>query len=194
LVSRTGKAFFGLWIAGGLVLGTLLLLRHRAALPSPAAGDSALSNSLAGLRTPAEQGRWMAVHVLYTSCRCSQRIISHLLEGERPAGVVEKVLLVGETGRLGARLGARGFAVTPIEPTELAARFHIEGAPLLLVVGPDGSVRYSGGYTGRKQGADVRDRAIIAAAMAGQPVDDLAVFGCAVSERLKQIITPLDAK
>jgi hypothetical protein len=194
LVSKTGKAFFALWIAGGLVLGTLVLLRHRAALPSPAAGDSALTTSLAGLRTPDDQGRWIAVHVLYTSCRCSQRIITHLLEGERPAGVVEKVLLVGAPGKLGAQLAARGFAVTPIEPTELATRFHIEGAPMFLVVAPDGSIRYSGGYTSRKQAADVRDRAIIAAAMAGQPVDHLAVFGCAVSDRLKQIITPLDAK
>jgi hypothetical protein len=52
-------------------------------------------------------------------------------------------------------------------------------------------VRYVGGYTPRKQAADIRDVQILAAVRAGERVVPLPTFGCAVGARLSQTVDPL---
>jgi hypothetical protein len=62
------------WLLGMLAIGSSLLARHALALPRPAA-DAALAASMATLREPGNVGQWMAVHVLYTECRCSRVLV-----------------------------------------------------------------------------------------------------------------------
>jgi hypothetical protein len=189
VVRRRSKILLGLWFVAMLAIGVDLLVRHAVALPRPAA-DARLAASLAPLRSP-EHGGWMAVHVLYQRCRCSVKIAEHLLATERPADLDEHVLLVGEGGALGARLAASGFAVHALGEEELASKYGVESVPLLVLVAPDGSVRYAGGYTSRKQGLEARDLAIIADAKAGRDTAAIPIFGCAVSERLRAALDPL---
>jgi hypothetical protein len=191
LLQRVGVSF-GLWgwFALMLVVSATLLGRHLLALPRPAA-DEALARSMATLRTPNDAGRWMAVHVLDAECKCSQRIAEHLLASDRPKDVSEHVLLVGGDVALETQLTSRGFQVARVEPTELSDRYHIQAVPLLVVSAPDGTVRYAGGYTARKQGPDPRDLEILADARAGRSVEPIPVFGCAVARRLQSTINPL---
>jgi hypothetical protein len=184
------RAALTVWFSVMLAIGASLLVRHSVALPRPAV-DSELERSLSTLRTPADVGKWMAVHVLYAECRCSQRVADHLLSSPRPADLAEQVLLVGRSAALEDSLTARGFHVTAVEPDELAARYHVLAVPLLLVAAPDGSIRYAGGYTTRKQGPDPRDLEIIASAKANRVTAALPVFGCAVSQKLDQVLNPL---
>jgi hypothetical protein len=174
-----------------LLLGAALLGRHMIALPRPSAQDEVLGRSMASLRGAPDAGRWMAVHVLYGECKCSQRVVDHLLSSERPADLSEKVLLVGGDDALRDRLTARHFAVVPVAAEDLDARYHVSGVPLLVVVDPDGLIRYSGGYTTSKQGPDPRDVEIIADARADRTVAALPVFGCAVSQKLRAALNPL---
>jgi hypothetical protein len=178
------------WLLGMLAVGSTLLARHALALPRPTA-DAALARSMATLREPGHVGQWMAVHVLYTECRCSRILVDHLLSTNRPSDVVEEVLLVGRDTDLEARLTARGFRVVQVRPTELAERYHVTAAPLLIVTAPDDSVRYVGGYTTRKQGPGVRDLEIIEGARAARPLASLPVLGCAVSDKLRAMLNPL---
>ena len=64
-------------------------------------------------------------------------------------------------------------------------------AVVFWLLAPDGTVRYVGGYTDRKQGLDAKDLAIVADTRAGQDVAPLPIFGCAVSARLRAALNPL---
>ena len=169
----------GIWFVVMGAVASSLLARHVMPLPPPE--DPAAD----------ETGRWMAVHVLYSECPCSRRIVAHLLASERPRDVVEHVVLVGEGAGRADALRTRGFDVLEIEPDELAARFGIDAVPLLVVLDPDGATRYVGGYAERKQGPELHDLEIIARARAGYDDDDLPLFGCAVGRALRQAINPL---
>jgi len=129
--------------------------------------------------------------VLYAACRCSQGIIEHLAASSRPPATVEKILWVGgESAALGG--AARGgFEVIHTSAEELAERYGIEAAPLLLVADPAGRLRYAGGYTQRKQGSDVRDVEIIRDLQSGGATSSLPLFGCAVSRGLQRRLDPL---
>ncbi len=180
LRSRLGAAAVALWFAGMVVVGAGLLARHLVALPVP--GDARLAASLEALRSAPSRGRWLAVHVLYAECRCSQRIADHLLSTARPSDWSEMVLWVGAPPPPAA-LEER-FDVRRMGSADLA-RYGIESAPLLLAADPQGHVRYAGGYTERKQGPVIDDLRILDAARRPELVASLPVFGCAVSDRLR---------
>lgn len=173
------------FVAMGTVAATLLA-RHLIPLPLPED-----TSTLSSLRSVDETGRWVAVHVLYSECPCSRRIIEHLLTSERPPDVVEHVVLVGERAELASLLRLRGFQVLEVTPEELVEWFGIEAVPLLVVLGPDDTTRYSGGYAERKQGPELLDLEIIARARAGYDDEALPLFGCAASQGLRQIFNPL---
>jgi hypothetical protein len=178
------------WFVVMLAVGTTLLARHVVALPRPPA-DQALVRAMASLRAPGDFQRWMAVHVLFAECRCSKRIAEHLLSSTRPSDLSERVLLVGHDPELERRLAERGLRVTVTDTTEVGARYRIPAVPLLVILSPDGDVRYSGGYTTRKQGPDPKDLELIAYARSGRSPTALPILGCAVSDRLQSSLNPL---
>jgi hypothetical protein len=180
------------WFCGISALLGALATGHWFALPAPDRGDARLAAGIHELTYGAPS--WSVVHVLYTECRCSRRILDHLLASERPTDVQEVIVLVGDEPALAARLRARRYRVTSITPELLTVRFGLEGAPLFVVVDPRRAIRYLGGYTRRQQGADISDLSIIRDLRAGTGTDDLPVFGCAVSQRLKELADPLSIK
>ena len=182
------------WGAAVSVGAISLMARHELALPSPAADDPALQRAVNEL-SPSDVGStatdWSVIHVLYAQCRCSQRIVEHLVGRERPVGIREQVLLVGNGAEYAAKLTSAGFSVVLATPAELKERYHVESAPLLVVADPSGRVRYSGGYTREKQGPDIRDLAIIGELRSGGTPAELPTLGCAVSDELRELINPL---
>jgi hypothetical protein len=191
---RAGKLAFAMWACASLALVASLMVAHWYILPSPDKGDPVTSRALAALRGPGDAERWLAVHVLYGRCRCSQRIVDHLVATRRPEGVKEVILLVGEDPGHGERAARAGFTVVRLSPAELERDYHIVAAPLLAIVAPDGSLRYTGGYTGHKQGPDIRDVALIEETRARGSASPLPLFGCAVSKELQELIDPLRLK
>ncbi len=191
-------AYFGLGLWGALcvVCGAYLLASHLLTLPAPAANDPVLHQAIAGNRRADQRDRWLVLHVVAESCRCSRRVLDHLLASDRPPGVVERVVFVTEhqaaaTTEWDAAIRARGFDLDMVAPDELVARYHVEAAPLLVIVDPDDKVRYVGGYTPRKQASDVRDLAVIAAVRRGATVEPLPAFGCAIGRALSTTLDPL---
>ncbi|MDD9947196.1 MAG: hypothetical protein OXU20_39520 [Myxococcales bacterium] len=190
-----GKAVLVGWAALALLVLATLMVGHWYTLPVP--GPEArprVAAALSALRSNSDHGRWFAVHVLYTECRCSQRIFDHLFTSQRPAGVGEHVILVGPPEGYEERAKKAGFAVTVTEPEALRTRFGVEAAPLFLVADPGGTLRYAGGYTERKQGLEVRDLVILEALRGQTLMDELPAFGCAVSRSLQDLLDPLGVK
>lgn len=167
----------------------ILLGRHLLALPSPPPTDPVLAHEVHALAPP---GKTAVLHVLSTECRCSQRIAAHLTTTTRPAGVTETVLLLGDDPALEKRLASRGFVVKHATDESLARTWHVPAVPLLVVSAPDGSLPYVGGYTTTKQGYEIHDLELIAAAAHGRPTP-LPLYGCAVSEGLKRDLDPTGA-
>jgi hypothetical protein len=149
-----------------------------------------LVRALAARTLPEERGRFTVTHVLYSECRCSQRIVSHLIERGARQDVSESSLLVGPSELLIAPLQAAGYRVETVQPSELKSRYAIEAAPLLIVADPSHAIRYLGGYTERKQALDMHDQRIITGVLAGEDAQELPLFGCAVSRALQKLLDP----
>jgi hypothetical protein len=121
-------------------------------------------------------------------------VLAHLLQRGLHPGVTETLLFVGEETEQLAQARALGFRTEALSAQALFDRYKIQTVPLLVVMNPEGSILYSGGYTERKQGADIKDVALLEGAMAGVPARELPLFGCAVSRELQQQIDPFGLK
>jgi hypothetical protein len=193
---RRGLAYLGLaaWVAVCIVIGALLLARHLLTMPTPGVGDPVLRAAIHAQRR-ADQRGWLVLHVLYDACGCSARVLDHLLHTTRPSGIAERVVYIAEdpvVPTLRHELRARGFELDVVSPEQLRARYDLEAAPLLVIVDPTDDVRYLGGYTSRKQGADVRDLGVIAMTRLGLTVPALPAFGCAVGAALRARLNPFE--
>lgn len=187
------RVALAVWVVACLVGGAYLLAAHILTLPAPEITDLGLQRSAAAQRQPFQRGRWFVVHILDQDCVCSLRVLDHLLADPRPDGVAERIVLIADAVRpeRSAAIIARGFDLDIVTADELAARYHVEAAPLLVVIDPGDALRYVGGYTPRKQAADVRDVAVVEALRRGQPVEPLPTFGCAVGRSLSGKVDPL---
>jgi hypothetical protein len=191
---RAGKLALWIWAPVLFVAVGSLMASHLYELPKPATTDPVTERGLNALRQPDERERWLAVHVLYAGCRCSERILKHLLESQRPAGVAEKILLVGNASAYVNEARARGFDTELVGKQELEERFHVVGVPALAIVAPEGAIRYLGGYTELKQGPVIRDVELIETTRDGGATKTLPLLGCAVSKELQTLLDPLGLK
>ena len=184
------------WSLGStlMVVGSVLMVGHWYTLPLPPMSDGSTARAVASLREDARRGAWMAVHVLYARCRCSQRVLDHLFHSERPTAVDEHVLFIGADVDHSRRARARGFTVHVLEPKELKELYRIESAPLLLILDPSNELRYVGGYTDRKQGAAIHDLEILNQLIADGVVEPRPLFGCGVSRELQKLLDPIGIK
>jgi hypothetical protein len=187
------RVAFAAWVVCCLVAGGYLLSSHLLTLPTPEISDLGVQRSAVVARGPSQQGRWLVVHVLDQDCVCSLRVLDHLLADPRPADVAERIVLIATevSADRRAAIAARGIELDVVTPEELAGRYRVEAAPLLIVADPADAVRYVGGYTPRKQAADVRDVKVVEALRRGERVAALPTFGCAVGRSLRDKIDPL---
>lgn len=180
------RAVLILWAIAISVICGHLLVRHLVPLPTP----SHLAPGFVAFRSP-KPGEIIVFHVLLAGCRCSEQIARRLVMRPRPTQVEEHLVLVDDDAlTLERRFARTSFIIHHVSTRDLASTFHVSGVPLLLVVSGDGEVRYSGGYTERKQGLIPRDIDIIDAVARGETPDPLPLFGCATAEELRRTHNP----
>ena len=63
---------------------------------------------------------------------------------------------------------------------------------MLAILSPENVVRYRGGYATRKQAYEIGDVALYEGTRSGTDLRPLPIFGCAISERLEQMLDPLN--
>jgi hypothetical protein len=183
---RLGGATLAAWFTVMVIIGAGLLTKHVVAMPRPQA--ALLGPAMKSLRARAQNDHFLVVHVLYSDCRCSQRVADHLVTTQRPKDWSEIVLWVGDEAPPPGL--AQHFDLRRTTAVELAS-YGIEAAPSMIVADPDGIIRYSGGYTDRKQGPVIEDLRILKAVRNHEDVSSLPLFGCAVSARLKSDLATL---
>lgn len=133
-------------------------------------------------------------HILSQSCPCSHRIAKHLASRWPIPSVAEQIVVVESPNDTTSMVFPDAYSVKRISADQLMEEYAIESAPLLLVADSAGKVVYSGGYTARKQGFEIRDYEIISSLLRGESVDALPIYGCAVSKRLRRAVDPLGLK
>jgi hypothetical protein len=190
-VRPLARAVIAAWIPAVVVVCAYLLGAHLLTLPAPPPTDPRLARSLAALRVGDARGRWVVLHFLYDSCRCSNLVLEHLVARRASPDALERVVLIDGTPAAAARLRAAGYAAEAATRDGLVARFGFEAAPVMVVADPGDRVRYLGGYSERKQAPVLHDVEILRRARAGAVVRALPLFGCAVSARLQGAVDPL---
>ncbi|MCG5053031.1 MAG: hypothetical protein KA712_08740 [Myxococcales bacterium] len=190
-----GLVVLGVWFVVCLGVVGSLMVGHWVSLPVPNAAAAQRLETL-GASPPGAKRPWLVVHALYGKCTCSQRIFESLVSTTRPRGVREILLLADAAPTWRAQAHAAGLEIRGLTAPELKERYGIEAAPLFMVFDPQGRLVHTGGYTERKQGLAIVDRAIVEALMAepNAPRPPLPVFGCGVSRQLQQLLDPLGIK
>lgn len=178
------------------MLGGALLVQHLIALPTPPPTSAALHDQMQRLFDGKWRGdgKWHVMHVMYRACPCSQRTLTHLTEGQRPADLDEVVLIIDDEGKPGEedrQLLERGYRIQVITPEVLRRDFALEAAPVLVIARPSGEVAYVGGYTRHKQSNAYEDLAILSDLRQQDERGALPVFGCPTSDRLARQLDPL---
>jgi hypothetical protein len=188
--SRFGAAAVGVWLVLTLVPISALMAGHLLTLPVP---ESDLALQRLGNAAGGPAASWRVLHVLARRCACSSKVMEALFERGPKAGFAEKILLIGEDAAWQRRASALGYSFESISSAALEEKYGIQGAPLLVVVRPDGRVIYSGGYSPRQQGT-IEDVAILDEAVGGGHPAARPLFGCAVSRELQASLDPLGLK
>lgn len=177
------------WFVAAFLITGSLASAHWYALPRPDTHDPRLLRRLAD-RASQLQTQFVATHILYLECRCSQRIIDHLLARAAHPALREDVLLVGPTDERADKLKRRLYHVESITPLELRQHYGVEAAPLLIVSDRSGAIHYMGGYTLHKQDPSIQDTRIIDSTLARRTTAELPLLGCAMSKRLRDLMDP----
>ena len=185
-----GKVMLAGWIVVTLVGLAALSLRHMASLPQP---DDEVLLSRAMLQLRQDSSANFLVHVIYSECSCARALFAHLVARRPFPGAEEAVLFVGADPKKQESAQRAGFTFTTVSAQELAVRFGLEAAPVLIVFDSAGRLRYAGGYYAHPATITPLDERIYAQLAAGANVKPLPVFGCAVSSRLQESLNPLGA-
>ena len=178
-------AFFA-WAGASALVVSSMMAGHLLTLPTPDQHQLAVGLTSTG-------SGWRAVHVLAKACGCSQRVLQSLLEHRADAETAETILFIGDDPLTAQRARAAGFEFETLTAAQLESRYGVQGAPLLVVVSPQNAIVYSGGYA-HTEGGPAEDRLVLARAKAGQAVEPLPQFGCAVSRSLQKKLDPLALK
>jgi len=122
--SRAGKYLvrvaFWLWIPAVVIPGSYLMGRHLLTLPVPSYKDAGLGEAIARLRSPSEQKKWFAMHVMYAECGCSQRILGNLLSRPPVQNIAERIVFVGKSDEeLEHKARALGYGFDSVTPRSL---------------------------------------------------------------------------
>jgi hypothetical protein len=188
-----GRTVLLVWAPLAFVAVGTLAVGHWWTLPKPEAKDPLVQ---AAIRDQWQQSsrRWVGVHILYSMCKCSERIVRHLAERRPLPDVTEAVVLVGSNDELERAIRDTGYELEVVTPEQLSEKYHIQSAPMFAVMDPNGALRYVGGYTERKQGLMIQDVTIVERLRSERPVMELPLFGCAVSRSLQALLDPLGIK
>jgi hypothetical protein len=177
------------WAAAALVIGTVLTSYHQ---PMLAPGEAVLN--LAEASTPSQ---WQAIHVLSGACGCSQRVMRNLLARGPMAGSIEQIIIAdGDesdlpgTDLLLTQLKEAKFQVTHRKTEDLVRDTGMRGVPLLVIVSPNHTVAYLGGYGMNGDQAN----SILARSIAGKAGSPFPIFGCAVGQRVRREVDPFGLK
>lgn len=176
------------WAGLLTVIVSYLMVGHWVALPNTQLGEQVVP-----IKTDLAS-QLHVQHILLQSCPCSHRIAKHLASRWPIPSVAEQIVLVESSADATSMVFPDAYSVKRMSAEQLLVDYSIESAPLLLVTDSTGKVLYSGGYTARKQGYEIRDCEIIASLLRGESVEALPIYGCAVSTRLRKAVDPLGLK
>jgi hypothetical protein len=181
--------FLSLWAGVVLVVGGVLTSYHQPFLTP--------DEKILSLARPSAHNQWQVIHIVSGGCVCSQRVMQHLLERHPVNDVAEQILVVDgpapylpDTDRLLERLQSAGFPLIHLAAKDIPESYGLRGVPLLIIVSPQRSIAYLGGY-GPRGDQDIQTLQLI---RSGRPPTALPILGCAIGQRLRRQADPFGLK
>lgn len=188
-MSLSHRVLFCSWATLSILGGAILMSFHQSFLaPGPAILELAL---------PASNNHLRALHLLSSGCGCSQRVMQHLVKRRPRASMTEQVIVfeaggpaLAGTTELVSALASEGFKVQRLPISAIPTKAELRGVPLLIVVSPDGSILYMGGYGA----AYDQDQTILARVQNHQQALPFETVGCAIGRRVQHAADPFHLK
>jgi hypothetical protein len=171
-----------------LVAVSSLALPHMAPLPETSR-ETRTMRALLALR--ADPSKRFVVHVIAARCSCTERLFAHLAKRGRMADADEIVLFVGNDTQKEQTATHAEFRYATESDAELVASYALESAPVLFIFEERGRLGYAGGYFNHPATLTALDQDLYAKVVRGETPAPLPVYGCAVSEKLRDAVDPL---
>lgn len=144
---RSARRFIGfaVWLVAATFAAATLTAWHAVALPTPTQ-ESTVHSTRAGV--------WHLTHYLSVDCACSRAIAAYLMARGPLALAAEDIVFVSSPDvrtqkNMLEDLRRRGFQTASTMSEARASQEGTNGVPLLKIEGPDGTVRFRGGYRER---------------------------------------------
>lgn len=181
------KVLLVIWGFAVVAGGSSLMVNHLVSMPRP----DDLARVAQGL-TKWTHGRGdTVVHIIPHRCSCTNLLVDHLLERGPLPGLTEHVVLSGPLPERETAASRAGFLVHRSTPAELRDHSDVRAGPLMVVLDPDGSAAWVGGYFDGPALDHPRDMRVLAALRQGVDAPALPVFGCAIDPLLRDQLDPL---
>lgn len=192
---RMPTLVFGLWLTAATIAASTVTAWHSLALPDTAVPAQIVNPT----------GQWRVKHYLSSECACSRAVARYLGSRGPVKTASEDIILIATDpvtpekirwqNEVAASLIASRFHTREISATAAADEAKVEAVPLLEIDGPDGRVRFRGGYREPTTPAGVYlDTTILSGLLAGlsesASLPAPRVFGCATSARLRRQLNP----
>ncbi len=176
------------WLVFSAVILGALSMSHVVAFPEPE--ESAIGGLIRDLNAMRRSSDGdFAVHVIAKDCSCTESLFRHLMKNGPADQAEELVLFVGEDEKKRRAALAAGYRYKSITQDDLTA-MGLESAPVLALFDDKDEIHYLGGYYDHPSASNPLDQRLRAAIARGETADPLPIFGCAVSQRLKEAFDP----
>ncbi len=187
---RLGKIALIIWIPLISIVISIQMINHIVSIPLPE-DYRKIQAQMPRLR---QSERWLMVHVIDENCSCTKALTKSLIDRQAQIDVEEWVLYVGRDPMIKAQFEGAGYLFDAETRPSLDDRYGIEAAPMLFILSPNDALQYGGGYFERPSVFRAMDQALLRQIRAGNTVEALPLYGCAVSPRLQKLIDPLGIK
>lgn len=185
-----GKGILIFWVFVVVIIFTTKMASHLIALPAPE-NDRDLVNNLHSL-VPIPSS-WTAIHIIYKNCSCTAGLIRQLKKRGKYSEISELVIYVGNDKNQQDSLLKAGYNVYNVSEEVLISVTGIETSPVLIILDSVGQVKYLGGYFEGSEAIFSLDLKIIKNSIEKKTFTALPIYGCPLSDRLKEIYDPFGA-
>ncbi len=181
------RVLLALWLVAALVAVAMLMANHLVAMPVPE-DERRLRDATRELL--GDDSGLRVLHVIAQDCSCTRGLLDALIARRASPEQRELVLFIGRDVVLASSLESAGYVYREATREQLSEQLGIEAAPLLVILADD-DLAYVGGYYREAATVRARDAELLERVRRGERPDPLPLYGCAVSDYLREAIDPL---
>lgn len=185
---KLGTLVLSLWVIIVIFIISTQMITHLVSFNLPK-NISEFHQSI--LANEHKMGQWTISHIIYENCSCTNSLLKRIIQRGPFPNAHEVIFLIGKKLPFENDLINAGFHIRRFDKETFVQQFNFEAAPILSIHNHLGDLSYLGGYFKTSAAKISLDEDIITHLYQGKNYNALPVYGCAVSERVTDLIDPL---